>query len=55
MKQPRKYTFFLAAHKNSQENTFFWLFVVTGKEKLYFWAAELRPPRKIQAAKVNPD
>ena len=31
------------------------MFVVTAKEMLYSLAAELCPPRKIEAAKVNPD
>jgi len=46
---------FLGGYQNSQENIFFWMFVVTAKEMLYSLAAEFRPPRKSEAAKVNPD
>jgi len=45
----------LAAHKNSQEISFFWRFVVIAKEKLYSLAAQLRLPRKTSTAKVNLD
>ena len=45
---------FLCGSKNNRENIFFWLSVVTAKEMLYSLAAKFRPPRKIEAAKVNP-